>query len=111
MPLSRERALSAALELADKDGIASLSMRKLALELGVEAMSLYHHVANKDDILGGMVDLVFAEIELPAKGDDWKPAMRDRARSARAAMRRHPWAISIMDSRTEPGQACGTTTP
>lgn len=105
VPLSRERALSAALELADKDGIASLSMRKLALELGVEAMSLYHHVANKDDILGGMVDLVFAEIELPAKGDDWKPAMRDRARSARAAMRRHPWAISIMDSRTEPGPA------
>jgi AcrR family transcriptional regulator len=105
VPLSRERALAAALVLADKDGIASLSMRKLAQELGVEAMSLYHHVANKDDILGGMVDLVFAEIELPAKGDDWKPAMRARALSARAALGRHPWAISIMDSRTEPGPA------
>jgi AcrR family transcriptional regulator len=105
VPLSRERALSTALALADKDGIASLSMRKLALELGVEAMSLYHHVANKDDILGGMVDLVFAEIELPAKGDDWKPAMRARAQSSRAALGRHPWAISIMDSRTEPGPA------
>ena len=105
VPLSRERALSAALALADKDGIASLSMRKLALELGVEAMSLYHHVANKEDILTGMVDLVFAEIELPAKGDEWKPAMRNRAQSARAALGRHPWAISIMDSRTQPGPA------
>jgi AcrR family transcriptional regulator len=104
-PLSRERALSTALALADKEGIASLSMRKLALEFGVEAMSLYHHVANKEDILDGMVDLVFAEVELPAYGDEWKPAMRDRARSARAALSRHPWAISIMDSRTSPGPA------
>ncbi len=104
-PLSRERALAKAIELADADGLASLSMRKLAQELGVEAMSLYHHVANKEDILDGMVDLVFAEIELPAEGAPWRSAMRDRAHSARAALGRHSWAISIMDSRKNPGPA------
>jgi AcrR family transcriptional regulator len=103
--LSRERALSTALALADAEGLASLSMRKLAQELGVEAMSLYHHVKNKEDILDGMVDLVFAEVQLPSDGTEWKTAMRDRARSARQALTRHPWAISIMDSRTSPGPA------
>jgi AcrR family transcriptional regulator len=101
--LSRERALTTAMALADTDGLGSLSMRKLAQELGVEAMSLYHHVANKEDILDGMVDMVFAEIELPSDGTEWKTAMRQRAESARAALTRHPWAISIMDSRASPG--------
>jgi AcrR family transcriptional regulator len=105
MPLSRQRALSSAVALADAEGLASLSMRKLAQEVGVEAMSLYHHVANKEDILDGMVDLVFAEIELPSDGTEWKTAMRQRAESARAALTRHPWAISIMDSRSSPGPA------
>jgi len=103
--LSRERALTTAMALADVDGLASLSMRKLAQELGVEAMSLYHHVANKEDILDGMVDLVFAEVDLPAEGMEWRTAMRMRAVSAREALSRHPWAISIMDSRTSPGPA------
>jgi AcrR family transcriptional regulator len=105
VPLSRQRALSAAIALADADGIAALTMRRLAQELGVEAMSLYHHVANKDDILDGMVDLVFAEIELPAEDLDWKTAMHQRASSERAAMTRHPWAISVMESRMSPGPA------
>ncbi|MEN3269558.1 TetR/AcrR family transcriptional regulator [Pseudonocardia sp.] len=105
VPLNRERALSTAVALADAAGLGSLSMRKLAQELGVEAMSLYHHVANKEDILDGMVDVVFAEIELPSDGTEWKTAMRQRAESARAALTRHPWAISIMDSRSSPGPA------
>jgi len=104
-PLSRQRALASAVALADAEGIGSLTMRRLAQELGVEAMSLYHHVANKDDILDGMVDMVFGEIDLPSEGTEWKTAMRERARSARAAMTRHPWAISIMESRSSPGPA------
>ena len=104
-PLTRHRALATAVALADAEGIGSLTMRRLARELGVEAMSLYHHVANKDDILDGMVDMVFGEIELPAAGAEWKPAMRDRARSARAAMMRHPWAVGLMESRSSPGPA------
>jgi AcrR family transcriptional regulator len=104
-PLSRARALSTALALADAEGIAALTMRRLAQELGIEAMSLYHHVANKDDILDGMVDMVFGEIDLPSEGMEWKTAMRERASSARAALTRHPWAISIMESRSSPGPA------
>jgi AcrR family transcriptional regulator len=104
-PLSRERALSAAAALADAEGLGSLTMRKLAQELGVEAMSLYHHVANKHDILDGMVEMVFAEIDLPSEAADWKTAMGRRAASVRAALTRHPWAISIMESRTSPGPA------
>ena len=104
-PLSRERALEVAVALADAGGIASLTMRRLAQELGVEAMSLYYHVSNKDDILDGMVDRVFGEIELPATTLDWKTAMRRRAHSTRAALRRHPWAISLMESRRAPGPA------
>ena len=105
VPVTRERALSAAVALADHEGLAALTMRRLAQELGVEAMSLYHHVANKEDILDGMVDVVFTEIDLPADGDEWKPAMRARAVSARAALIRHPWAIDIMNSRSAPGPA------
>ncbi len=104
-PVTRERALATAIALADGGGIAALTMRRLARELGVEAMSLYHHVASKEDILDGMIDRVFAEIELPAEGTEWKPAMRARARSARAALTRHPWAISLMESRSSPGPA------
>jgi AcrR family transcriptional regulator len=104
-PLSRERVLRAALDLADSGGIDSLSMRKLGEEVGVEAMSLYNHVANKDDILDGIVDLVFGEIALPSDRGDWKPAMRKRAVSAHEALLRHPWAPSLMQSRTRPGPA------
>jgi AcrR family transcriptional regulator len=97
--------LRAALVIADAGGIDSLSMRKLGEELGVEAMSLYNHVANKDDILDGIVDLVFGEITLPSGRGDWKPAMRKRAVSAHEALLRHPWAPSLMQSRTKPGPA------
>ena len=104
-PLSRDRVLRAALVLADAGGIDSMSMRKLGEELGVEAMSLYNHVANKDDILDGIVDLVFSEIALPSGRGDWKPAMRKRAISAHEALLRHSWAPSLMQSRTKPGPA------
>jgi AcrR family transcriptional regulator len=103
--LTRRRVLQTALALADRDGVRSLSMRKLAHELGVEAMSLYHHVANKDDILNGIVDLVFSEIELPTGETDWRTAMRRRAVSAREALQRHPWATGLMESRATPGPA------
>jgi len=104
-PLSRERVLRAALVLADAGGIDSMSMRKLGEDLGVEAMSLYNHVANKDDMLDGIVDLVFGEMALPSGRGDWKPAMRKRAVSAHEALLRHPWAPSLMQSRTKPGPA------
>jgi AcrR family transcriptional regulator len=105
MPLNRERVLRAAVAFADEHGIASLSMRKLGEVLGVEAMSLYNHVANKDQLLDGMVDVVFGEIDLPANGTDWRSAMHERAESARQALRRHPWAIALMSTRTSPGPA------
>jgi AcrR family transcriptional regulator len=105
LPLTRERVLAAAVALADRGGIESLSMRKLAQELGVEAMSLYHHVANKDDILDGLVDVVFGEIDLPSGEEGWRAAMRRRAISAREALRRHPWATGLMESRPTPGAA------
>ena len=105
IPLSRERVLRAAVVFADGSGIASLSMRKLGEALGVEAMSLYNHVANKDELLDGMVDLVFGEIDLPLGGADWRTAMRERAESARRALGRHPWAIELMSSWTSPGPA------
>jgi AcrR family transcriptional regulator len=97
-PLSRERVLRAAIALADESGLESLSMRKLAQALGVEAMSLYRHVASRHDILDGLVDLVISEIEIPAKGANWKAAMRQRASSARAVLSRHPWAAALFES-------------
>jgi AcrR family transcriptional regulator len=103
--LTRQRVLLAAIELADKGGVEALSMRKLGQELGVEAMSLYNHVANKDDLLDGMVDVVFGEIGLPLRGADWKSAMRQRGVAARAVLARHPWAIALMESRIKPGPA------
>lgn len=104
-PLTRERVLLTAMALADQRGLESVTMRRLARELGVEAMSLYHHVANKDDLLDGMVDRVFAEIDLPSDEHDWKTAMRQRALSARQVLARHRWAIGLMESRTAPGPA------
>ena len=104
-PLSRERVLRAAIVLADKSGIESVTMRNLGQKLQVEAMSLYNHVANKDDILDGIVDVVFSEISLPADGAPWKSAMRKRAISGHEALLRHSWAPSLMQSRTRPGPA------
>jgi AcrR family transcriptional regulator len=103
--LSRERVLQAAVVLADRDGIEALSMRKLGEALGVEAMSLYNHVASKSALLDGMVDVVFTEIDLPTSDVDWKTAMRRRAVSARQVLGRHRWAIGLMESRTSPGPA------
>jgi len=98
-PLSRERVLRAAVALADHSGIESLTMRRLGQELGVEAMSLYNHVANKDDILDGIVDLVLSDIDVPPSGTDWKPAMRHRAISAHEVLLAHPWAAMLVMSR------------
>ena len=105
VPLSRERVLAAAVLLADGDGIESLTMRELGLRLGVEAMSLYNHVANKDDLLDGMVDLVVSEIDLPSDTVDWRDAMRRRAISAQSVFSRHPWASGLIDSRESSGPA------
>ena len=104
-PLSRDRVLRAAVALAETSGLEALTMRRLGQELGVEAMSLYRYVANKDDLLDGMVDVVFGEIELPPDGDEWRTAMRRRAISVRAALTRHPWATPLMQSRSRPGPA------
>ena len=105
-PLSRGRVLEAAIRVADRGGVETVTMRRVAQELGVEAMSLYHHVPNKDAILGGVVDAVFAAIELPDTGcDDWRDAIRARAVSAREVLSRHSWALGLMDSRRDPGPA------
>lgn len=104
-PLTRDRVLRAALEVADEGGTAALTMQRIGARLGVEAMSLYRHVHNKDDILDGIVDLVFAEIELPADRSDWRTVLRAHSISTRAALRRHPWAITLMESRLTPGPA------
>jgi AcrR family transcriptional regulator len=103
-PLSRARVLQAAVALADQAGLEAFSMRGLAQELGVVPMALYKHVANKEELLDGMVDIVFSEIELPPGDLDWRPAMRRRAISTRAALKRHSWAIGMMESR-HPGPA------
>ena len=104
-PLNRERVLRAAMELADEEGLEALTMRSLGERLGVEAMSLYNHVANKEDVLDGLVDIVFSEIEVLCEGKDWKSAMRRRALSAREVLGRHRWAIALMESRTHPRPA------
>lgn len=103
--LSRELVLRAAVAIADAGGIGSLTMRSLATALEAKPMSIYHHVANKDEVLDGIVDIVFSEIELPAIGGDWQAEMRRRAASAREAMRRHPWAIGLVETRIGPGPA------
>jgi len=105
VPLNRDRVLHAAIRLADEGGIESLSMRKLGQALGVEAMSLYNHVANKDDILNGIVDLVVTEIELPSADEDWETALRDTAISTYDAFLRHPWVCNLMLSVASLGPA------
>lgn len=105
VPLSRERVLYAAIEVADAGGLAALTIRSLAQELGVKPMSVYHYVANKDEILDGIVDIVFSEIDLPSADGDWQADMRRRAISARRVLRVHPWAIPLLQSRTSPGPA------
>lgn len=104
-PLSKDRVLHTAVTLADQIGITALSMRRLGQELGVEAMSLYKHVANKEVILDGIVDLVVREIEVPTIGGDWQAAMRRRATSAYAVLMRHPWATMLLVSRANVGPA------
>jgi AcrR family transcriptional regulator len=103
VPLSRERVLDAALKLADQGGLESLSMRKLGQELGVEAMAVYYHFANKDEVIDGIVDIVFSEIELPTDGTGWRTAMRQRAISLRDVLLRHRWAIGLMEARRNAG--------
>jgi AcrR family transcriptional regulator len=104
-PLSRDRVLAAGVALADRGGIESLSMRKLADELGVVPMALYKHVAGKEELLDGMVDVIVGEIDPAAEGSGWKTAMRQRILSARRALKRHPWAPQVLESRTNPTPA------
>jgi AcrR family transcriptional regulator len=105
VPLTRDRVLRTAMEVADAGGLETLTMRTLGQELGVGPMALYRHVANKDDLVDTMVDLVFGEIGLPSSDADWKPAMRDRAVAVYEALTRHRWAIGLMESRRHPGPA------
>ncbi len=104
-PVNRRRTLEVALAVADSEGIEAVTMRRLARELGVEAASLYHHVRGKEQILDGLVELVAAAIELPKPSADWREAVSQRAHHTRAGLLRHPWAVSLMASRTSPGPA------
>jgi AcrR family transcriptional regulator len=104
-PVNLARTLGVALAVADSEGIQAVTMRRLARELGVEAASLYHHVNGKDQILDGLVDLVAAEIKPPGASADWREAISQRAHHTRGVLRRHPWAVSLMASRTSPGPA------
>jgi AcrR family transcriptional regulator len=103
--LTKHRLVEAAVALADREGLAAVSMRRLADELAAGAMSLYHYVANKEALLDEMVDVVFSEIDPPSTAVEWKAALRQRAISTRAALRRHPWALDVMESRMSPGMA------
>lgn len=103
--LSKQRVVVEAVRLADSEGVEGLSMRRLAGALGAGAMSLYHYVASKDELLDNMIDIVFEEIELPPEEADWQSAMRRVATSTRQVLARHPWAIGLMESRTSPGPA------
>ena len=102
---SREEVLLAALAVADESGTAGLTIRAVAERLGTSPMAIYHYVATKDEILDGIVDLVFAEIGLPSPDGQWRVEIAQRMGSARAALRRHPWAIALMETRTAPGSA------
>ncbi len=101
-PLTRDRVLRVAISLADEKGIESLSMRKLGQELGVEAMSLYNHVANKDDLVDGIVEIVVGEFAMPRDDADWRVALRETAKSAHEVLLRHPWAPALIESRVTP---------
>ena len=105
VPLSRDRVLAGAITVADAGGIGALTIRTLAQELGVKPMSVYHYVANKDEIIDGIVDLVYAEIDLPMAGGDWRQEMQRRANSARRVLGQHPWATPLLQSRLNPGPA------
>ena len=104
-PLTRERVVDAGVALAQREGIEALTMRRLAEELGVGAMSLYHYVPNKEELVAGMIDVVFGEIELPPTDLEWRAAMRRRAHSTREALNRHRWAVGLMESPRTPGPA------
>jgi AcrR family transcriptional regulator len=103
--VSREMVLRAALDLADRGGLEAVTMREVGRAVGVEAMSLYRHVEDKDDVLSGIVDLVFAEIELPSDATAWRAFLRARAISTRTVLGRHPWAIGLLDAQARPGPA------
>ena len=105
LPLSRERVLECAVALADESGLSALTIRTLAQSMGTKPMSLYYYVANKDEILDGIVDMVFSEIELPMPGRDWRGEMQQRSHGVRSALRRHPWAVGLLESRSAPGPA------
>lgn len=105
IPLSRERVLGCALALADDSGIAGLTIRSLATSMGTKPMSLYHYVANKDEILDGIVDAVFSEIDAPSPAGEWRTEMHRRAHGVRNALRRHPWAVGLLETRSSPGPA------
>ena len=105
LPLSKERVLRVAVELADRGGSDAVSMRKLGQALGVDPMSLYHHVKDKGDILDGIVDVVVGEIDEPPAAAEWKTGLRDLVMAARAVMLRHPWAPRVIESRPDPGPA------
>lgn len=102
-PLTRQRVFQAAVDVADRDGLGALTMRRLGAELGVEAMSLYKHVTNKEEVLDGIIELVVGDIETPRAGADWKEAMRRRAISAREVLGRHSWAIGLLEGRGSKG--------
>lgn len=103
--LSKDRIVAGAVEFADRGGLATLTIRSLAAQLGVRPMSIYHYVATKDELLDAMVDSVFAGIFLPRAEGEWRSELRQRTSSLRKAMRRHPWALAIMESRAQPGPA------
>lgn len=103
--LSKQRVVAEAIRLADSEGVHGLSMRRLATALDAGAMSLYHYVANKEELLDAMIDSVFEEIELPGDENDWQSVIRRRAISVRQVLARHPWAIGLLESRTSPGPA------
>jgi AcrR family transcriptional regulator len=105
LPLSRERVLECAVAIADESGLAALTIRTLAQSMGTKPMSLYYYVANKEEILDGIVDMVFSEIQPPEPGGDWRAEMRRRAHGVRSALRRHPWAVGLLESRSAPGPA------
>lgn len=103
--ITRERVITGALELADAEGLAALTIRALAGRLGVKPMAIYHHVAGKEEILDAIVDAVYAEIYLPASGPPWREELAHRSRSMREALGRHPWALGLMETRRHPGPA------
>ncbi|KAA3640226.1 MAG: TetR/AcrR family transcriptional regulator [Armatimonadetes bacterium] len=101
--LTRDSVLAAGVALADEIGLADFTIRKLAASLGVGTMTIYHHVPSKEGIIGGMVEIVFGEIQLPSQDEDWKTAIRARCVSVREVLNRHPWAAPLMESGTSPG--------